>query len=197
MAIRKTPGPEFFLEEQPRILALAQRFDDLKNPAIITDPNANIIWTNRAIRERTGFSREESLGRNPGSLWGGQMPKEFYQWMWHTIKDEKRVFINKVMNRNKEGKKYWQYIYIAPILDAEGDNRYFVAFEFDAENPSEEEQFVGKLAPALNEQQKDPAAALQTFLSLVEEHEPSGSVNEAGLADLVDSLVNIVGRTAR
>ncbi|HTP57208.1 MAG TPA: PAS domain S-box protein [Candidatus Paceibacterota bacterium] len=197
MAIRKTPGPSFFLEQQPRVLALAQRFDGLKNPAIITDADANIVWTNRAIRERTGFTREEALGRNPGSLWGGQMPKEFYQWMWRTIKDEKRVFINKVMNRNKEGMKYWQYIYVAPILDADGEIRYFVAFEFDAENPSEEERFVGRLAPALNAQKQDPSSALKAFLSLVEEHEPSGSVNETGIADLVDSLVHTVGQPAR
>ncbi|HUO75382.1 MAG TPA: PAS domain-containing protein [Candidatus Paceibacterota bacterium] len=192
MTTRTTPGPEFFLEAQPRILALAQRFDDLKNPAIITDPDANIIWTNRAILERTGFSREEALGRNPAALWGGQMPKEFYEWMWHTIKTEKRVFVNKLVNRNKLGKKYWQYIYIAPILDATGNIRYFIAFEFDAENPTEEELFVNKLAPAMDAQQSDPSRALTAFLSLVQVGGESADVK--GLVGLVRELVTAVAK---
>jgi len=191
--IRKTPGREFFLETQPRVQALARRFDDLKNPAIITDADANIVWTNRAILDRTGFTREEALGRNPAALWGGQMPREFYQWMWHTIKNEKRVFINKVMNRDKNGKKYWQYVYIAPILDNAGDVRYFVAFEFDAENPSEEELFVGKLAPALNAQQEDPAVALSTFLGLVSSQKKSDA-DASDLANLIRELVSAVAQ---
>lgn len=187
MATRTTPGPKFFLESQPRVLALAQRFDELKNPAIITDSSANIIWTNRAILERTGFSREEALGRNPAALWGGQMPREFYQWMWHTIKDEKKVFVNKLLNRDKFGKTYWQYIYIAPILDGDGVIQYFVAFEFNAENPTEEEMFVNRLAPALNAQQSDPSSALAAFLSLIHTDENPGDV--AGLSGLIHELV--------
>ncbi len=189
MAIRKTPGPEFFLTDQPKVLALVRRFDDLKNPAIVTDPDANILWTNRAIHERSGFSREEALGRNPGALWGGHMSREFYEGMWRTIKDDKRVFIGKLENRHKEGKRYWQYIYIAPILDDTGEVRYFVAFEFDAENPSEEELFVGRLAPIMNAQRTDPARALEEFLALLHIAPEEVGPDMPDLVDLISALV--------
>src|SRR3989304_2718509 len=63
---------------------------------------------------KTGFSAEEILGRNPGDMWGGNMPREFYEKMWDTIKNKKQPFAGEVLNKRKDGVETWQEIRILP-----------------------------------------------------------------------------------
>ena len=98
---------------------------------IITDPDGMILYANRAVQENTGFSLEEVIGKSPGILWGGNMPKEFYKSMWHTLKDNKRLFIGEVKNKKKNGEEYWQQLIIIPVLDPVGKIRFFIGIEPD------------------------------------------------------------------
>lgn len=66
-----------------RSLSLAFAF--VSDPVVVTDPKGRVLYANHAVSTHTGFSEEECLGKKPGELWGGHMPKEFYQKMWHTI----------------------------------------------------------------------------------------------------------------
>jgi two-component system, LuxR family, sensor kinase FixL len=116
---------------QDEISELIAGFDLLADHVVITDPNANIIYANRAVQKHTGYSIEEIMGKNPGDLWGGLMPKEFYEKMWEKIKRFKIPFVGEVENRNKDGDKYWQELRIYPILDDAGDVRFFIGMEPD------------------------------------------------------------------
>lgn len=106
-------------------------FDQMKDHVIITDKNATIIYANPAMERRTGFKIYEAIGKNPGDLWGGRMPENFYQKMWYRIKIEKEPFIAEVENQRKDGSTYWQELRISPILDATGDIKFFIAIEPD------------------------------------------------------------------
>jgi PAS domain S-box-containing protein len=64
-------------------------FDLLSDHVVITDSNGNLLYANKAAQEKTGYAFDEMLGKNPGDLWGGQMPDDLYEGMWRTIKDER------------------------------------------------------------------------------------------------------------
>src|SRR3989344_6756396 len=101
MSIRK-PIPEDKLGQYSKaISSLKIGFDLLSDHVVITDDNANILYANRAVEKNTGFSPEEVIGKNPGDLWGGKMPDEFYRKMWHTIKEEKKPFVAQVDKSKK------------------------------------------------------------------------------------------------
>lgn len=106
-------------------------FDQMKDHVIITDENANILYANPAVERHTGFKLHEAIGKNPGDLWGGRMPEDFYQKMWYKIKIEKEPFIADVENQRKDGSTYWQELRISPILDVTGDVKFFIAIEPD------------------------------------------------------------------
>lgn len=112
--------PEMFRE------AIANAFDHI----IITDPDGKILYANKAAQELTGYSHQEMLGQRP-SLWGQQMPKEFYDEMWKTIRTDKKLFRAELVNRRKSGETYDAEVRIVPILDDRGEVIFFVGIERD------------------------------------------------------------------
>ena len=116
---------------QGEIGLLTAGFDFLADHVVITDADANIIYANKAAEKHTGYSIDEMIGKNPGDLWGGQMPKESYVKMWEQIKRFRKPFVGEVENKNKDGYKYWQELRIYPLFDNKGEVRFFIAIEPD------------------------------------------------------------------
>lgn len=108
---------------------LRDEFDLTENQIIITDPDANVVYANKAVEKNTRFPAGEIIGKNPADLWGGKMPRKFYEKMWQTIKFEKRPFFGRVKNKRKNGVEYWQELYILPVFDNEGNTKFFIGIE--------------------------------------------------------------------
>ncbi len=108
--------------------ALNVLFRDNKEQIIITDPEGRILFANNLTEVVTGFSLEEIIGQTP-AMWGGLMPKEFYKEMWRQIKDEKKTISTTLTNHRKNGEKYLADLRISPVLDVDGNVKFFVAVE--------------------------------------------------------------------
>ncbi len=127
--IRKPLKKERLQQYIAAVQPLKWGFDEVNDHVVITDPDANIIYANKAVERNTGFSIDEIIGRSPGDLWGGQMPKEFYEKMWQTIKIEKRPFVAEVKNKRKDGTEYWQELHISPVLWENGEVKFYIGIE--------------------------------------------------------------------
>ena len=97
---------------------------------VITDPDGTVLYANPAVEHITGFSIDEILGKTP-ALWGGQMGIDFYKNFWKTIKEQKKRFSGEVTNKRKSGEQYIAEIGVSPLLDEQGDVRFFVGVERD------------------------------------------------------------------
>lgn len=97
---------------------------------IITDPDGKILFANKSAEKLTGYTRQEMMGKTP-ALWGKQMPREFYEKLWDTIKNKKETFTGEVTNKNRDGKLYPVQAIISPILDEYRNVIYFVGIERD------------------------------------------------------------------
>ncbi len=150
-----------------RVGPLKEGFEFLGDPVIITDEHANILFANKAMEKNTGFSREEVLGRNPGDLWGGQMPKEFYKDMWKEIKEKKLPFVGEVQNKRKDGTLYWQELHISPLLDEHGKVKFFIAIEPNITDKKEREKFRGEFISVLAHQMKSPLTTTKWIIELL------------------------------
>jgi len=96
---------------------------------IITDRNGVILFINKAVEMATGYSMEESVGKRPSQLWGGNMSKEFYVDMWgNMIRDKKSTKI-KMTNKKKTGELYDVELLISPIADTNENIIFFVGIE--------------------------------------------------------------------
>ena len=131
---------------------------------VITDENANVLYANKAVEENTGFSQQEVVGKNPADLWGGKMPKKFYEDMWRTIKIEKKPFIGEVQNFKKDGTPYWQELLITPVLDENGRVKFFIGMEPNITNKKKQEEFREQFISAVGHQVRNPLITIRWVL---------------------------------
>ena len=103
-------------------------FKGVKDQVVITNPDGVIIYANSVLETVTGYSLAEVLGKTP-AIWGGQMPREFYEKMWHTIKVEKQPISVIVTNKKKDGALYKAELRISPVFGTGRRIKMFVGIE--------------------------------------------------------------------
>lgn len=125
-----------------------QAVESSRDQIVITDPDGIVIYANPALEIITGFSVKETLGKKAGNkeLWGGLMPKEFYQNLWKTVKVNKQTFTGEIINKRKNGERYSSLASISPILDSQDNVVAFVASERDISDTKKKEEALAKLA---------------------------------------------------
>ncbi|OGZ45702.1 MAG: hypothetical protein A2756_02225 [Candidatus Ryanbacteria bacterium RIFCSPHIGHO2_01_FULL_48_27] len=146
------------------IQLLKAGFDHVNDHVVITDPRGNILYANEAVTKNTGYLLDEILGHNPGDLWGGHMPKEFYQEMWHVVAEEKKPFVGEVKNVRKDGTEYWQEIHISPVFDEHGAVRFFIGIEPNITGRKDREKFREEFNSILSHQLRNPLTAINWSL---------------------------------
>ncbi len=91
---------------------------------LLTDAAGVATYANEGIAQRTGFSVAEIIGAKPGRLWGGQMPRLFYDRMWQSLRTDRRPFVSRVTNRTKHGERYEELLAVTPIMRSDGTAVY-------------------------------------------------------------------------
>jgi PAS domain S-box-containing protein len=77
----------------------------LPHSVVITDRDANILWTNTAFTANTGYEMNEVLGKKTNILKSGVHGIEFYKQMWETLSNGD-IWSGEIVNRFKDGKLY-------------------------------------------------------------------------------------------
>ena len=119
----------------PRCGTLNTILEQMISQVVVTDPEGTLLYLNKAAEVAAGFSSHEAIGKKIGDLWGNQMPREFYEDMWKTLREEKKTFTGKLMNRRKSGELYEVQLVVSPILDASGDVLFYVGIEILSHGP--------------------------------------------------------------
>lgn len=133
--LAKLNEPEIALKIKcARCGALNSIFRGVSDQVIITDPEGVILYANAAVETTTGYSLAEVLGKKP-SLWGRQMPQEFYRDLWKIIKIDKKPVKVVVRNKRKDGSLYSAKLNISPVFDSAGEISMFVAIESAIDKP--------------------------------------------------------------
>ena len=105
----------------------------------IDDPGPRILYVNDAFERRTGFTREEVLGRAPRILQGPRTQREALDRIrtalsnWSPVREE-------LINYTKSGEEFWLEIDIVPVADPTGHYTHWVAIERDITERKRAEQ---------------------------------------------------------
>ena len=107
---------------------LVGAIDEASDAVVITDGEGTIQYVNPAYTRMTGYRAEEVIGRNP-QLEPDLRPP-FYQQVLETVQTGK-VWRGEVANRRKDGSSYLEDITVAPVRDAGGATRRYIAIRRD------------------------------------------------------------------
>lgn len=108
----------------------AQALQAAGNGIVITDPDGNIQWVNKAFCQTTGYTPEEVRGKNPRILKSGEQPPMVYRDLWLTIRAG-RIWRGEMCNRRKDGSIYYEDMVITPLKNEQGTITHFVAVKED------------------------------------------------------------------
>jgi PAS domain S-box-containing protein/putative nucleotidyltransferase with HDIG domain len=101
------------------------------NGIVITDRDGTIEWINPAFAALTGYSAQESIGKNPRDLVkSGLHDQAFYKDLWDTILAGK-TWRGEFINRRKDGSLYSEEEIITPLTDASGRVTHFIGVKQD------------------------------------------------------------------
>ena len=84
-----------------------------------TDPKGIITYANRKFCDVAGYTKDELVGKNHNIVRHPDMPKAAFQEVWDTIQGGKE-WTGVVKNLRKDGRYYWVYSHISPIV-VDGD----------------------------------------------------------------------------
>ncbi len=117
-----------------------------QSPAVvvITDPLGNIEYVNPAFTVLTGYSIEETKGKNPRILQSGLTPESVFKDLWETILSGK-IWRGEFQNKKKNDELFWETAVISAIIDKNGVITNFVAVKEDI---TEQKTYLAELIAA-------------------------------------------------
>jgi PAS domain S-box-containing protein len=106
-------------------------FGQLKKAIIITDPDVEITYVNKYFEKITGYTREEVMGKNPGSFLQGQdTDPAAVALMSERLAANEPVNVE-IVNYKKDGTPFWIELDIVPETDSEGNVIRFISIQTD------------------------------------------------------------------
>ena len=107
---------------------------------LITDTTSNVLYASHNCSGRAGFDIPEIIGKKPGELWGGLMPKSYYERFWSKIV-RGEPYVGRVENKRKDGTRYIDEMHVAPILNDADTLQYYIEFHPDLASKQERIDF--------------------------------------------------------
>lgn len=132
-------------------LAVEQTYDSiLITTAELDLPGPQIIYVNDAFCRKTGYSREELIGKTPRILQGEMTNRSLLDELREMLASGQR-FEGSTINYRKNGQPYVVRWSISPLMNEKGEIVNFVSVQRDITHQVELENFNQRLLESLAE----------------------------------------------
>lgn len=137
--------------EQEQLCLLESCIARLNDLVIITEaapldePGPRIVFVNEAFERRTGYSRQEVMGRSPRLLQGPQTQRASLDRVRHALQQWQAVRVD-LLNYRKDGHPFWIDLEISPVWDHQRHLTHWVALGRDITERRAAERRIRQLA---------------------------------------------------
>ncbi len=189
-----------------KLLSEYKRAVDIGAVVSKTDINGKITYVNDAFLKRSGYTRSELVGSAFSLIKHPDTDKDIFTNMWQTIMD-KKVWQGDIKNITKDGRAFYVFATIVPILDHKDKILEFLAIYYDttALNEALEKANAAKKAKSIfisnmSHELRTPLNAIIGFSELLKRKESLNDkekkfidgINEAGhnLSNIISSILD-------
>ena len=125
-----TSRTALLLAASARLELQAEALNAASNSILITDRNGNIVWSNPAFSQSSGYSAAEVLGRSQSWLSSREQDIEAFARMWATI-TRGETWRGEIVNRRKNDGLYTEAVIVTPVFSQSDEITNFVAIKND------------------------------------------------------------------
>ena len=133
---------QHMLEQLQKTQKSNQIYLDIINKVAIvsqTDVHGDIVYVNDIFCEVSGYTKDELLGTNQRIVRHQDMPTEFFDTLWETIRAGE-IWHGKIKNKAKDGTSYYVDAHIFPIYDDESNIEGWMGVRFLITKSEQEKQ---------------------------------------------------------
>lgn len=108
-------------------------FNQTNVAIVVSNPKEQdnpMVYVNQTFVEMTGYSKEESVGRNCRFLQGADTDEASVMAIRTALKEKTKISIT-VKNYRKDGTAFWNSLNITPIFDDQNQIKYFLGVQED------------------------------------------------------------------
>lgn len=136
---------------QAELHLLGSYMEHLNDMVVVTDtttleePGPRIVYVNEAFVRRTGYRRDEVMGRSPRILQGAQTQRSQLDALRVAMQTWSPITVE-LINYTKTGEPFWVELSLTSIANSPGQYTHWVAIERDITERKRAESEIQKLA---------------------------------------------------
>lgn len=138
---------------------------------IITNLQGFIEYASPSMQKISGYRPEQLDGMSTRIFGSGLNPAEVYRDLWTTIRSG-NTWEGELLNRNRDGKEYWERLSISPIKKEDGSIYKYMALKqnVDTEKRNQQQLIIQKeiFREIAHDQSHEVRAPLARIMGLVE-----------------------------
>ena len=140
---------DFIVEKDPGLIpqVLSKILDSCINGVTLADPDQAdlpLVYANKAFEAITGYTQEDTLGKNCRFLQGTDHDQEGVQKLREAIKNKESVEVT-IRNYKKNGELFYNHLLMSPLFDSKGNLLYFLGVQYDATEQVHANEEIRKL----------------------------------------------------
>ncbi|MDP1558507.1 MAG: PAS domain-containing protein [Nitrosomonas sp.] len=144
---------DFIVEKDPGLIPqiLSRILDSCVNGVTLADPDQEdlpLVYANKAFEAITGYTQEETIGKNCRFLQGTEREQEGINQLREAIKNRKPVEVT-LRNYRKNGGLFYNHLVLSPLFDSKGNLLYFLGVQYDTTEQVRAEEEIKKLTEQL------------------------------------------------
>ena len=131
---------------------LTKVLDSCVNGVTLSDPDIEdmpLVYANKAFETVTGYSNEESVGRNCRFLQGTDRDQPELMQLREAINNRKEIGVT-LRNYKKNGELFYNHLEMTPLFDPHGNLLYYLGVQFDITNQVRATEEIKSLTTRLN-----------------------------------------------
>lgn len=112
---------------------LTKVLDSCVNGVTLADPDIEdipLVYANKAFEMVTGYSNEETIGRNCRFLQGTDHDQPEIDKLREAIKNKQEIAVT-IRNYKKSGELFYNHLEMTPLFDPNGNLLYYLGVQFD------------------------------------------------------------------
>jgi PAS domain S-box-containing protein len=112
---------------------LTKVLDSCVNGVTLSDPDIEdmpLVYANKAFETVTGYSNEETVGRNCRFLQGTDRDQPEVSKLREAIENKQEIGVT-LRNYKKSGELFYNHLEMTPLFDPHGNLLYYLGVQFD------------------------------------------------------------------